>query len=133
VVEFVQQVAVIFERRADQPGEGKDEVPVGHDSADLVGDESGLDEGAALVTGRAEAALLAGEGEEVLVAAVGAMKAGEAGVDVAAFEERLDGGGGVGRKTGHRGGVIVEDLPDWRGAGLARAVSKADHPGSGSG
>ena len=32
-----------------------------------------------------------------------------------------------------RSGVIVEDLPDWRGAGLARAVTKADHPGSGSG
>ena len=100
VVEFVQQGAVIFERRADQPGEGENEVPVGYDSADLVGDESGLDEGAALVTGRAEAALLAGEGEEVLVAAVGAMKAGEAGVDVAAFEERLDGGGASGERPG---------------------------------
>jgi len=55
------------------------------------------------------------------------------GAEVAAFEERVDGGGGVGRKIGHRGGVFVEDSPDWRGGGLARAVTNADHPGSGSG
>jgi len=132
VVEFVEQGTVEFEGVSDQPGNGEHEVPVGHRGADLVGDEGAPEERAALVAGGAEAALFAGKGEEVFVAAVGAMKARETGVEVAAFEERLDGGGDCGRHAGHAGGVIVENLPDRRGAGLARAVSNADHPGSGS-
>ena len=50
---------------------------MGHRGADLVGDESALDEGVALVAGGAEATLRAGEGEEEFVAPVGAVEAGE--------------------------------------------------------
>ena len=69
-------------------------MPVGHWGADLVGDEGALNECAALVAGGAEAALLAGEGEEEFVVAVGAVEAGEAGVEVAAAQEGGDGAGG---------------------------------------
>ena len=40
--------------------------------------------------------VFAGEGEEALVTAVGALEAGEAGGEVAAAEEGFDGGGGGG-------------------------------------
>ena len=57
-------------------------MPVGHRGADGACDECALNERAALVAGGAEAALLAGEGEEEFVVAVGAMEAVEAGVEV---------------------------------------------------
>ena len=75
--------------------------------------------------------------------AVGAMVAREPGVVVAAVEEGGDGpacavlgtadrGGGFGSQAGawrsrgrHGGRVIVEHLPDGRGAGLAGAVADA--------
>ncbi len=126
VVEFAEQSAVELEGVANQPGDGEHEVPVGHRSADLVGDEGALDEGAALVARGAEPALLAGKRAEDFMAAVGTVQAGEAGVEVAAVEEGGDGRGGCGGKTGHLGGVVVENLPDRRGAGLAGTVAKAD-------
>ncbi len=132
VVEFAKQGAVELEGVANQPGEGEHEVPVGHRGADLIGDQGALDEGAALVAGGAENALLASEGDEEFVAAVGAVQAGEAGVEVAAVEEGGDGGGGLGGEAGHLGSVVVENLPDRGGAGLARTVADANHLGSGS-
>ncbi len=132
VVEFAEQGAVELEGLADQPGKGEHEVPVGHRGANLVGDEGALDQGAALVARGAEAALLAGKRAEEFMAAVGAVEAGEAGVEVAAIEEGADGGGGLGGEAGHLGGVVVENLPDRRGAGLAGTVADADHRGSGS-
>ena len=132
VVEFAEQGAVELEGGPDQPGEGEHEVPVGHRGADCVGDEGALDEGATLVAGGAEAALLAGEGKEEFVAAVGTVQAGEASVKVAAVEEGGDGRGGLGGEAGHLGGVIVENLPDRRGAGLAGTVADTNHLGSGS-
>ena len=71
--------------------------------------------------------MLAGKGEEKFVVAVGAVEAGEAGVEVAAAQESGDGCGGVRRQAGEFCGVVVEHLPDRRGAGLARAVAEADH------
>jgi len=49
----------------------------------------------ALVAGGAEVAGLAGEGEELFVAAIGAMEAGEASGEIAAPEESADGGDGI--------------------------------------
>jgi hypothetical protein len=57
------------------------------------------------------------------VVAVGAAVASEAGVEVAAIEEGVDGGGGLRVKGGQFRRVIVEHLPDGRGAGLAGAVA----------
>jgi len=127
VVEFAKQDAVELESVTDKPREGEHEVPVGHRGADLVGDEGALDEGAALVARGAEPALLAGEGEEEFVAAVGAVQAGEAGVEVAAIEEGGYRGGGLGGEAGQLCRVIVENLPDRRGAGLAGTVADAHH------
>ena len=66
------------------------------------------------------------------MAAVGAAETGEAGVEIAAIEEGVDGGGGVRRQAGEFRGVIVENLPDGRGAELAGTVADANHLGSGS-
>jgi len=76
VVEFVEQVAVRSNQGADQTRHGEHNMPMGHSRADGVGDERGLGQGAALVATGAQAALLAGEGEEKLVAAVRAVQAG---------------------------------------------------------
>ena len=79
-------------------------------------------------------ATLGGEGEQFFVAAVGAVKAEEAGREVAAAEEVADGGEDVGAERPHGGtvGFFVggeecvpsgsEDLPEWRGAGAAGLV-----------
>ena len=96
VVKVVEQRAVPEEERSDEPGHGEDKVPMGHGRAHGVGDEGALDEHAPLVATRAEAALFAGEREEEFVAAVGAVQAREPGVQVAAVEKRLDGGGVLG-------------------------------------
>jgi hypothetical protein len=81
-----------LERVSDQSRDSEHDVPVGHRGADLVGDEGALDERAALMTGRAEAALLAGKRAKEFMAAVGAVEAGEASVEIAAVEEGADGG-----------------------------------------
>jgi len=48
--------------------------------------------------------------------------------EVAKVEEGGDGCDGFGREAGHLGGVIVENLPEGRGARLAGTVAGADHP-----
>jgi hypothetical protein len=86
------------------------------------------------VAGGAEVASFAGECEEALVAAVGALEAGEAGGEVTAAKEGLDGGngGGVERAEGSAvvffvvgeeiGPAVLDELPEGRGAGVARLV-----------
>jgi hypothetical protein len=76
----------------------------------------------------------AGEGEELFVAAVRALEAGEAGGEVAAFVELIDYGDGVfaqgavglavdGLVFGEKWGPgVVDDLPEWGGSGAAWAV-----------
>jgi hypothetical protein len=112
VVEFAEQGAVDPEGVPDQPGKGEYDMPVGHRGADLVGDDGALDERAALMAGGAESALLTGEREEELMAAVGAVQAREAGVEVAAGEEGRDRGGRFRVKGGQLVRVIVKHLPD---------------------
>jgi hypothetical protein len=87
-----------------------------------------------MVAGGAEVAALAGEGEEAFVATIGALEAGEAGGEVAATEEGLDGGdgGGIERAEGfpvkffvegeELVPAVVDDLPEWRGTGAAGLV-----------
>jgi hypothetical protein len=79
-------------------------------------------------------ATLAGECEEALVAAVGALQAGESGGEVSAAEEGLDGGdgGGAERSEGlpvvflvvgeEVGPAVLDELPEGRGAGVAWLV-----------
>jgi hypothetical protein len=103
--------------------------------ADAGGDPVANGAGAALVAGGAEVAALAGEGEQAFVAAIGTLEAGEAGGEVAAAKEGLDGGdgGGIERAEGFpvkffvegEEGVpaVVDDLPEGRGAGAAGLVN----------
>ena len=93
-----------------------------------MGDPCAGLEGAALMAGGAEVAGFAGEGEEVLVAAVRAEESGETGGKVAAAEEVPDMGDGVGAQGSHGGTVVlfvaggeivpamVDQLPKGRGA-----------------
>ena len=95
--------------------------------ADGGGDPLANGASAALVTCGAEVPALAGEGEQAFVATVGALEAGEAGGEVAAAKEGLDGGDGIGAKRAEGFPVlpfvvgeelvpaVVEDLPEWRG------------------
>jgi hypothetical protein len=92
--------------------------------ADAGGDPLADGAGAALMTGGAEVAALAGEGEQAFVTTVRALEAGEAGCEVAAAEEGLDGGDGGGIKRAEGFPVkffvegekcvpaVVDDLPE---------------------
>lgn len=90
-MDFAAQGAVEIEGVAIQPRDDEQEVPVGHRSADHIGDEGAFDQRAALVAWGAEAALPAGEGGEGFVTAAGAVQAGEATVEIAAIEEGAGG------------------------------------------
>ena len=68
-------------------GDREDELPMRNRTADGLGDRLGGQQGALLMAAWTEAALLAGEGDEHLVAAVGATDAGEAEVQIAAAKE----------------------------------------------
>jgi hypothetical protein len=77
---------------------------------------------------------LAGEGEEALVPAVGALEPGESGGEVAAAVELANYGYGVVAQRAVDGAVaffvacdeigpaVMDDLPQGRGAGTARAI-----------
>ena len=77
--EEMQEIAAFAEDTAEDFGDGEDELAVRDFVADGGGDPIGGLADAALVAGRAEVAAFAGEGEEALVAAIGAMEAEEAG------------------------------------------------------
>lgn len=93
--EMGEEVASFSKNPAQDSGNREDKLPVRHIVADACGDPSAGTADTTLVAGGAEVAALAGEGEELLVAAVGTMETGEAGSEVAAAEEGLDGGYGA--------------------------------------
>ncbi len=79
---------------------------MGNGLANGVGDPCAGVEGATLMAGGAEVAGFAGEGDQVLVAAVGTEESGEAGGKVAAAKEVLDVFDGL-RTQGAHGGTVV--------------------------
>ncbi len=91
-----EEVAAFAKNAAQDFGDGEHELAVGDFVADGVGDPLANSASATLVAGGAEVAAFAGEGEEAFVAAVRALETGESGGEVAATEEGLDGGDGVG-------------------------------------
>jgi hypothetical protein len=132
--EVGEEATALAEDAAQDFGDGEDELAVRDGVADAGGDPFGSLAGAALVAGGADVAGFAGEGEEALVAAVGAVVAGEAGGEVAAAVVGLDGGDGFRAEGTHGGAVVflvtgeevipcgVDNLPKWGGAGAAGLV-----------
>ena len=135
-----EQVAAFAEDTAQDLGDGEDKLAVRNFVADGIGDPSSYGAGPALVAGRAEVAALAGEGEQAFVTAVGTLEAGEAGGEVTAAKEGLDGGdgGGAERTEGFAvvlfvvgeevGPAVFDELPEGRGAGAARLVDGRHNP-----
>ena len=122
--EVGEESAAFAEDAAQDFRDGKDELAMGDGVADVGGDPFGGLAGAALVAGGADVAGFAGEGEEALVAAVGAVVAGEAGGEVATAVVGLDGGDGFRAEGAHGRAVVplvvgeevvpggVDDLPE---------------------
>jgi len=87
----IEQAAMETEEKAQAFGNRPDELSMGNRQADILGDVEAEEESALLGATGADAALLAGKGDEELVMAVGAAGAGEAVLEVAAFEKGSDG------------------------------------------
>ena len=129
-----EQLAAFAEDAAEDARDGENELAVRNRMADGGGDPFAGGTDAALVARGTEMPGFAGEGEEFFVPAIGALEAGEAGGEVAAAEERFDGGGGSGVERAVGWPVIVlvvgeefvpsvvDELPEGRGAGSAWLV-----------
>ena len=138
--EEMEEVTAFAEDAAQHFRDGEDELAVGDGVADGLGDPCAGLEGAALMAGGAEVAGFAGEGEEVLVAAVRAEESRETGGKVAAAEEVPDMGDGVGAQGAHGGTVVlfvaseeivpavVNQLPKGRSTGAAGFWAGRIHP-----
>ena len=108
--------------------------------ADFVANVGGGIERAALVAARAAAASLAGEGQQVMMIAIGALDAEKAAGEVPTTQAAAEGGfaGGVERAEvfgavwvvsgGERYKRVVEALPEGRAAGTARPVVMCHAP-----
>jgi hypothetical protein len=81
---LTQQLAIEAGVQAQAFGDGQHDLPVRDGGTHIFGHVDRGQQGPLLVAGRAGAALLAGEGHEHLVVAVGAADPGEAFVQVAA-------------------------------------------------
>jgi len=85
------QAMTMVEARAQYLRDGEDVLAVRHRSQDLLFDPLPVDEHPFLMAGKAEAAGLGGEGQQVLVTTLVAVDPGEAFVEVSAVEETLQG------------------------------------------
>ncbi len=134
VKENGEELAAFAKDAAQDAWNGEDELAVGDFVADGGGDPVTGGADAALVAGGAEVATLAGEGEESFVAAIRALEPGEAGGEVAAAEEGLNGSGCGGAERSEGFAVVffvtseevvpavVNELPEGGGAGTAGLV-----------
>ncbi len=134
--EEVEEVASLAKDAAQGTRHGEDELPVRHLVTESVGDPMPGLADPALMARRTEVPPFAGEGQQLLMAAVGTLKAGEAGREVAAAVELLDHRERVGPKRSVGLTVrsfvvseelvpaVVDDLPERRGAGASRAIDR---------
>jgi len=102
---MIEKLAPLAEDAAQWLWHGKHELPVGHLEAEDAGDPVAGGADFPLMAARAEMPCLAGEGEEALVPAVGTLKPGEPGGEVAAAMELTDDGYGVGAERTVNGAV----------------------------
>lgn len=133
--EDAEMGAPFAEDATEDLGDGEHELAVWDVVADGPGDPLAGASDAALMAGGAEVAALAGEGDEALVTALGAVETSEAGGEITATEEGLDGGGGVGAEwaegfpvvffvVGEEGvPAMVDELPERRGAGMTGLIN----------
>jgi len=133
---MIEELAALAEDAAKGFRHRKHELAVRHLEAEDSGDPvAGLAD-FALMAARAEVARLAGEGEEALVAAVGTLEPRESGGEVSAAVELANDVNGVASQRAVNGAVaflitgfevgpaVVDDLPEGRGSGTARAVDR---------
>ena len=133
---MVEEVASFAENATEGFRHGEDELPVRHVEAEDPGNPiTGLADFALMAT-RTKVPRLAGEGEEALVPAVGALEPRETGGEVAAAMKLADDVDGVVAEGAVNGAMAlfvssdevgptaVDDLPQWRGARTARAVDR---------
>jgi hypothetical protein len=133
---MIEELAALAEDAAEGFGHRKHELAVRHLEAEDAGDPVTGGADFALMTTRAEVPRLAGEGEEALVSAVGALQPSESGGEVAAAVElaydihrvlakRTVDGAVAFFVPGHEvRPAVMDDLPKRRGAGTSRAVDR---------
>jgi len=132
--EMVEELAALAENAADGFRHREDELPVRHVEAEDAGDPVAGGSDFALMAARTKVPSLAGEGEEAFVSAVGTLEPGESGGEVSAAVELTDDVNGVvaeGAMDGAMalfiahdeiGPAVMDDLPEGRSTGTARAV-----------
>ena len=135
----MEEVPAFAEDAAQHFWEGEDKLAVGSFVADGSGDPCAGLADPALMTGGAEVAGFAGECEELFVAAIRALEAGEPCGEVTTAEKCADGvdgilaerphGGVVVRFVGGKEGVpcVVDDLPERRCARPAWMMDRGRH------
>jgi hypothetical protein len=131
---MVEELASFAENATEGFGHGEDELPVWNLEAEDAGDPVAGGADLPLMATGTEVARLAGEGEEPLVSAVGTLEPREPCGEVAAAMELADDVDGVMAEGAVNGAVavfvagdkigpaMVDNLPERRGAGAARAV-----------
>ena len=92
MAELGEAVRLFTEGVAQDARKGEDPVAMWDGEADFVPDEGGCIEGAPLMAAGAAASPLAGEGEKIVMAAVGALDAKKAVGKVAAAKAGVKGG-----------------------------------------
>ena len=134
--EMVEELASFAENATEGFGHGEDELPVWNLEAEGAGNPVAGGADLPLMATGTEVARLAGEGEEALVSAVRTLESRKSGSEVAAAVELADDVDGVGAEGTVDGAVtlfvagdeirpaVVDDLPEGRGAGAARAVDR---------
>ena len=131
---MAKELATLAEDTAQGARHGEHELAVGKVVTDGVCYPVADAADALLMAGGAEVAGFAGEGEESFVAAIRALEPGEAGGEVAAAEEGLNGSGCGGAERSEGFAVVffvtseevvpavVNELPEGGGAGTAGLV-----------
>ena len=132
--EMIEELASFAENAPKRFGHGEDELPVRHVEAEDARDPvAGLADFALMAT-RTEVAGLAGEGKEAFMPAVRTLEPGESSGEVSAAVELANDVNGVASQRAVNGAVaflvtgfevgpaVVDDLPEGRGSGTARAI-----------
>ena len=132
--EMIEEFAALTEDASQGFRHREDELPVRHFETDGAGDPLADLEDLSLVATGTEMPSLAGAGEQFFVSTIGALNAFKPGGEVTAAVELLNNGDRVATKRAVDGTVgrfvsclkigpgMVDNVPERRGAGAARAI-----------